>query len=292
MKTFLALLLILAVCLGVMNACNSPLSVSSYFYDDAGQYTAGACTLEGDVHRIEIHWLKGSVNVEYYDEPFITLEESSSRLLKQDSMLHYRIADDTLYVQFARSGVHGINVFMEKTLTVYLPRDQHLDSFSIETVSAGVGLQELRANELDIETVSGRIDAEDLNFAREAEVDSVSGSIALSTSSSGELTVETTSGSIDVTADTLDSLELSTVSGNVTAAVNLLRQESNIETISGKIELYLPEDIAFTTQATTVSGQFCSDLLYTTTGNTYLCGHGSPALELKTTSGNIALLIS
>ena len=289
MKTFLALLLILAVCLGVLNACNSPLSISTYFYDNAGQYTAGACTLEEDVHRIEIHWLKGSVNVEYYDEPFITLEESATRFLKQSSKLHYRIANDTLFVQFARSGVHGINMFIEKTLTVYLPRDQHLDSFSIETISAGVSLQELRADELDVETVSGRIDAEDVYFTREAEMDSVSGSIALSTSSSGELSVETTSGSIDVIADVLETLDISAISGNVTTVVNRLHQESSIETVSGKIDLHLPEDLTFTMQATTVSGQFHSDLPYTTTGNMFLCGNGSPKLELETTSGDITL---
>lgn len=290
MKTILVLLLILAVCTGVMHSCESPVSLSSYTYDNAGLYTAGDCTLDDNVQYLNIDWLSGDVVIRHHDENYIAVTEEASRPLGKDSSLHYWLDGTTLRIRYAGSDRWRFSPIPSKTLTVYLPQDTALGGLAVETVSADISLQDITAEWIDLETVSGIIEADGASFAAGLEADSVSGSISVYTESdSSILDAETTSGSIDITAGKLDSLSLSSTSGKISAALQSISDEGSLETLSGAIVLHLPADAAFTAEASTVSGSFASDFPYEKVDDVYRCGSGGAKLDIESLSGSVSI---
>lgn len=291
MKTILVLLLILAMCAGVMYGCDAPISLSSYTYDNAVQYTAGDCTLDNDVSHIEIDWLSGDVTVRYHDEDYIAVTENTSRALSKDASLHYWLDGDTLRIRYAKSGRLRAANLPTKNLTLCLPRDTALEELTVETVSADIFVQEISSDEIDLDTVSGNMEANGVYFADGFDADSVSGSITVYTEgNSGSLDAETTSGAIDITADALSSISLCSASGRITATVSSVARESDLESLSGRIELHLPEDAVFTARASTLSGSFDSDFPYDKVEDVYICGSGGPEFDIETLSGSIFVL--
>lgn len=291
MKTILVLLLILAMCAGVMYGCDAPLSPSSYTYDNAGQYTAGACTLEENVSHIEIDWLSGDVTVRYHDEDYIAVTETASRTLSKDASLHFWLDGDTLRIRYAKSGKLRAANLPAKNLTLCLPRNADLEKLAVETVSADVFVREISSKEFDLDTVSGNIEASGVYVADGFDADSVSGSITVHTlGNGGSLDAETTSGAIDITAETLNSISLCSASGTITAAANSVARNSDLETLSGRVELHLPEDAVFTVRASTLSGNFDSDFPYDKAEDVYICGSSGPEFDIETLSGNIFVL--
>lgn len=290
MKTLLVFLLILAIGWGVLAGCQALFGGFSYTYDNARQYAAGDCTLDDNVQHLNIDWLSGDVVIRYHDKDYIAVTEEAPRPLSKDATLHYWLDGTTLRIRYAGSDRRHLFPIPSKALTVYLPRDAALEGLAVETVSADIALGDITARWIDLETVSGAIEAEGVCCAEGLEADSVSGSITVYTQSdSSMLEAETTSGAIDVTAGALDSISLSSTSGRITAALRSLSYEGSLETLSGAIVLHLPEDGAFTGEASTVSGSFDSDLPYEKVGDAYRWGTGGAELDIETLSGSVSI---
>lgn len=289
MKLILVLLLILAMCFGVMHSCDFPLSLSFYRYEHADRYTAGSCTLYDDVQRIEIDWISGNVTVQYHNEDYIAVSETASRTLDKDNLLHYWLDGDTLRVRFAKSGRHSTAALRNKDLTLLLPRDTALRVLSVETVSADMHLQDITADCFDLDSVSGSMELLDVYFADEMGAESVSGAITVAaTGNAGSLDAETVSGDIFAAAESFQSIDLDSTSGHITAEADSLSGESNLESTSGRIELRLADD-GFTARTSTLSGRFESNIPYNKADGVYLCGSGGPEIDIETTSGNVSI---
>jgi len=178
MKLILVLLLILAMCFGVMHSCDLPLSLSSYRYENADRYTAGSGSLyawDEIVRQLDIDWISGNVTVQYHDEDYIAVSETTSRTLDKDNLLHYWLDGDTLRIRFAKSGRFPSASLRDKELTVLLPRDTVLRDLSVETVSADIFLRDITADGFHLESVSGDMELPDVYFANELSAESVSG---------------------------------------------------------------------------------------------------------------------
>lgn len=269
MKLILVLLLILAMCFGVMHSCDLPLSLSSYRYENADRYTAGECTLYDDVQRIEIDWISGNVTVQYHDEDYIAVSETASRTLDKDNLLHYWLDGDTLRIRFAKSGRFPSASLRDKDLILLLPRNTALRDLSAETISADIFLQDITADHFDLESVSGSITVSAAGNA-------------------GALDIETTSGTISAAAESFRSIDLDSTSGDITVEADALGGESGLESTSGDIELYLADD-SFTARISTLSGRFESDFPYNKADGDYICGSGGPEIDIETVSGNVSV---
>lgn len=287
MKITLALLLILAMCGGLLFSCGADAPFPLYTYENAAQYTAGPVSLDADVQRLDIDWRSGNVTVQYHDEDYIAVSETASRTLDKNNLLHYWLDRDTLRIRFAKSGRFPFASLRDKDLTLLLPRDAVLRNLSLETVSADIFLQDITANDFDLESVSGNMELLDVYFSDEMDAEAVSGDITVSAAgSAGSLDIDTTSGTIFAAAQSFDSIDLSSVSGKITAETDSLRWDSSLESVSGDVELHLADD-GFSARISTLSGTVHSDFPVSCADDIYLCGAGGPELDIETVSGNV-----
>lgn len=64
MKKTFSIMLILAVCAGLLSGCrvsvHLPVGLLSFYYDNAERYTVGGADISDTVECVEIQWLSGS----------------------------------------------------------------------------------------------------------------------------------------------------------------------------------------------------------------------------------------
>lgn len=131
-----------------------------------------------------------------------------------------------------------------------------------------------RAMNVDVSTVNGSIQIEDVN---------------------GKHDLDTTNGKIQV-ARCSGSLDASTVNGSIRAELTRVTkgQPMKFETTNGRIEVTLPSDLAVDLDAGTTNGSIDTDLPVTTTRISRnslrgsINGGGTP-LRMRTTNGGIAI---
>lgn len=145
-------------------------------------------------------------------------------------------------------------------------------SLELETVSAGIDVQQMAGRKLEASSVSGGI-VITASSPGEAHVESVSGDVTLRITTpklnassvsgdlrasggiTGEVKMETVSGDMELGAQALDRLEVSTVSGDARLR-GALRTNGHVkaETLSGALELHLPANTSARLHAETFSG--------------------------------------
>lgn len=175
---------------------------------------------------IDIEWVNGNVDVQYYDGDTIYIEESS----KSDKHpMTYKVDDKTLYIdEYAGNISTAFSGRLKKDLTVKIPNGFKTDVINIDVVSA------------------------------------------------------------EVTASSLDTLgfELNSVSGNSHISFVSQPQEIETDTVSGNIQLVLPEDISgYSISNESVSGSINTNDF----GNTLYYGDGYTRIEHDAVSGNLTL---
>jgi DUF4097 and DUF4098 domain-containing protein YvlB len=132
-------------------------------------------------------------------------------------------------------------------------------TLAVESVSGDIDVR--AAGDVEVSTVSGRIDVADAAGSVEAE--SVSGAIGiLKCGPSVEAT--TTSGAIEVGAERLEWVECTSVSGSIVVAGTPSRgkkaAEIRIENFSGSVVLELPAEAGASLEVETFSGDIDSEL--------------------------------
>ena len=293
MKKLLVPLFAAALCTTLLCGCRMSLrpsvGLSSFRYDQAEQYTAGGAVLSDAVERVEIHWLSGSVAVQAHGEDTISFSEEANRKLTKDDCLYHRLDGTTLLIQFCRSGKWDLNG-LEKDLTVLLPEELLLKDLEIDGVSAEIAAEGVGTEAANLNTISGDIRLTDCIITKLAELDTVSGAVAAElTQPLDSLYAGTVSGHMEVTAPEIGAFHGDTTSGAVFLAVDAAPRELDIETVSGDVTLYLPEEADFALEVDTVSGDFSSELPCAKKDGRYVCGSGTGVYEIDTTSGDIRM---
>jgi len=118
-------------------------------------------------------------------------------------------------------------------LDVYIPQD-YTGNINIDTVSADVDISGLDLNDFKCKTVSGDLRIESLG--------------------SDNLTLNTTSGDVDI-VDFWGNLEADSVSGDIDVEYRVFDNNVDINTISGKVKIDLPQYAEFYLKTNTVSGE-------------------------------------
>lgn len=269
MKKLSVFILIFALCTALLSGCMITFpSFTSFHYDDADKYTPGGASITDTVSRIEVEWVSGEVNVATHSDKDVTFFEESSTLLKDSTSLYYWLEGTTLHIKFCRSGIRSLNN-LKKDLTLLIPEELSLREIEVESVSGGISISGIDADEIKAEAVSG--------------------GISLDSCASGEVNVETVSGNAEISSVEGYSFDIETVSGAVSFSSGSAPRELDIETVSGQIVLYLPEDSDFTMDFDTVSGAFSSELEYKNDGKRYIFGMGMGDYSIDTTSGNVEI---
>jgi DUF4097 and DUF4098 domain-containing protein YvlB len=119
------------------------------------------------------------------------------------------------------------------------------------TVSAGMALSGIHS-ELKLSTVSGGLELVDLSG--ELSASTVSGDL-LARGLNGELKLHSVSGTVHLEGQTLDTIDATTVSGDIWIRTSLKAGPYNFQSVSGSIHWQVPEAAACTIEMHTLSGQ-------------------------------------
>ena len=122
-------------------------------------------------------------------------------------------------------------------LDVYIPQD-YRDNVIIDAVSADVDISNLDLNNFQCKTVSGDLRIKFLG--------------------SDSLTLKTTSGEVNI-MDFTGNLKADSVSGDINVSYRIFDNNIDVKTISGKVEIDLPQNAEFYLKTNTVSGEVVTE---------------------------------
>ncbi|MGN1124417.1 MAG: DUF4097 family beta strand repeat-containing protein [Eubacterium sp.] len=156
------------------------INVHGIFDDDAQSiesYVEGPYNVSTDgIENIDIEWVSGNVDVQYYDGDTIYIEESSK---SDKNPMTYKVEGKTLYIdEFINNSSTMFSNKLKKDLIVKLPNGFKTDYFNIDIVSAELTAS-LDTLGFELNSVSGDSHISFVSQPQEIETDTVSGDIRL-----------------------------------------------------------------------------------------------------------------
>ena len=255
-------------------------------------------TIDADgINSIFIDWTAGEVRLTPHYGNEISVTEFAQRELNENELMYITVSDGELHISFTRRTVMRMP---PKQLEVLIPADLSLNlhSLDVETVSGRVVMSDISASNMRVRSVSGALDISNA-AAQSLRASSVSGRISLSDVTGDGVNLSSTSGSLElrnVNAGLLDTgsvsgtqelsgafvrVDSTGTSGRVSIQSSIVPEFLNISTISGRVEITVPNDgNRISVSHSSVSGRFSSELP--------VLMHGTDAqFRISTTSGNI-----
>lgn len=204
------------------------INVHGIFDDDTKiteSYVEGPHNVATDgVESINVEWVNGNVDVQYYDGDTIYIEESSSN---DKNPMTYKVEGRTLFIdEFAYNSSKSFANIAKKDLTLKIPEGFKVYEFSLDIVSANVTVSQLIADDFELNTVSGNAHISFKEQPKSVETDSVSGDIQLvlpEDITGYSISKESVSGSVNTNdfenslyyGDGYTRIEFDSVSGNL-----------------------------------------------------------------------------
>lgn len=224
--------------------------------------------MEGSaIKNIDIRWVSGKI---------ILRRDSSARMLTfqeeagtNTKSLAYRVDGDTLTIAFVKEAEwsFGINTeWSDKTLIITVPTFWDGDTIRINSVSAEVDISDMIGDSLDLISVSGDITVAGSGF--------------------NHIDIESVSGDIEYSGIFLD-FQAETVSGNCEIASDIACEEIEFESVSGNLKMTLPENMGFTLNLDSVSGDLITDIAVSSSKSSKTYGNGECSISSDTVSGDV-----
>lgn len=240
-------------------------------YKNSALYNVGGGTVTDEFHSIKVNWTNGKINIESYDGEDTVISETE--VAEKENKLRWRVEDGVLKIQQMAAGMRfGLKKTPKKTLTVKIPSSaaEKLKNVNTDSVSAEVNIIGIAA--------SGKI-----------EIDTVSGSAALKSIKTAGLDIDTVSGEVNAEGE-ISELESDSVSGDITVSSAIPLEKLDCDSTSGNIRLTIPKNSGFTLKADTVSGDIsCGLPTVSESKNRRVCGDGSADFETDTVSGDLII---
>lgn len=247
------------------------LGVMGVTYKNSALYNVGGGTVTDEFHSIKVNWTNGKINIESYDGEDTVISETE--VAEKENKLRWRVEDGVLKIQQMAAGMRfGLKKTPKKTLTVKIPSSaaEKLKNVNTDSVSAEVNIIGIAA--------SGKI-----------EIDTVSGSAALKSIKTARLDIDTVSGEVNAEGE-ISELESDSVSGDITVSSAIPLEKLDCDSTSGNIRLTIPKNSGFTLKADTVSGDIsCGLPTVSESKNRRVCGDGSADFETDTVSGDLII---
>jgi hypothetical protein len=288
--SIIAIVLIFVLVLGLTNHLDLFKFIGifgeSVYYPDSKLYTVGEGSASvREVRSLKLDWIAGNVTISTYGGKDIKFSESASYDMKPNEEMRYLIKDGKLIIRFCAPGRVAKR---DKSLTVYLPEDYEPDKIVVDTASASVNVQDLKALEARLETVSGSVKAEGI-VSDTLSIETVSGKITVVGCMAESLITQSVSGSANCEGNFIW-IDSESVSGGITLAPGEDVLKIDAEAVRGEVRVELLENVNFTARYYSVSGDFICDFPVITGKKTVTHGSGGTQLELETVSGNISIV--
>ncbi len=249
-------------------------------------------TVSGSINEVSLDWISGEVHIQKSKNSETRIVQKGMEGYPEDDLFELKEGSGKIDIDDGRRNKVWFGFSTNRNaeisdLYVYLPEKVY-DMVRISCVSSSIDAADLKAAEIDfdtvsgdmalsgsftniaVSTVSGRIDARDVDV-RKAKFASTSGNI-LSSGSFTELDVNTVSGDVDIKSDRM-------------------LEEMKMHSVSGLLKITIPENEGFIVNFSKVSGSMESDFAFAVSGNryTYKGGSGAPVFSVSTVSGNLVI---
>lgn len=282
---------------------------------DTYQYTWDPA--EDDTTGLSIHWADGMVDVKVGAGNLIKItEQADTTDLTEPERLQLKASGGVLKIDWGEKklGFFDFSFFDKhrKDLTVELPRelaaelsvlsvsntsgDVTIDGctakeFSVNSTSGDLLLTALKGKALAANTVSGKISLSNAVIEEDLSAHSVSGGMQLSGVSAQTAHVETVSGDARYEGRAQEFYGDS-VSAGLNARLQNCPKVLDMNAVSGKLTLGIPENNGFYADYSSISGSFSSDFPVTgglAKSGKALYGDGRCDFSFSTTSGDIRI---
>lgn len=222
-----------------------------------------------EVMDIKVDWLSGSIRICPSDDvQGIMVRESEV----SDSRYKMVCSQEgsTLKIGYCETSLRNIlgKNPLKKDVTITVPSDFFLKELEIDAASAELTVRDLSIREVSVDTASGESKFEN------CKVD--------------ELDVDTASGGVYFEGS-LNKLDFDSASADVEAVLSNVPYEIDLDTASGSLTLFLPEDAGFTAKLDTLSGDFDSTLDFTVKNGKYVRGNGACNIDVSSMSGGVTI---
>ena len=218
-----------------------------------------------EVKKLHIEWVSGNVTLKTADQHNVTFRVDGDSALP----FSYQLSGNELDLRYPADNALWKPAWGSKNLTVTVPQSWYARETNIDVVSAVVEVDGLSTEELKLDTTSGPINASGLCC--------------------DQIIASTVSGNV-ILEGTAEELKLDTTSGRCQAELDERVREIELDSVSGELELILPESLGFEAEVDTVSGSFRSDIPTTASSKgVYTCGNGECGISVDTVSGSISI---
>ena len=247
------------------------------------------------ISKVRVDTVSSDVNIILSKEDKIVVHfHGTASEMSRAPKLETSLNGDTLdiSIKYPNQIMSIINFSLNTKLDLYIP-EKYKKSMDIETVSGEINIDKLEADNFKANTTSGDVNINSL-LADITDFSSVSGGIDIKVLSSKTNEFETTSGDIKIEAITGD-IKANSVSGSITALYSKFNNEVAAETISGDVELGLPQASEFKVDFSSTSGELDNDFPLVVIGKVEkrdikgTVGNGQKTIRIETISGDAAI---
>lgn len=222
-----------------------------------------------DISRLEIEWVAGEILIQTGKTDQITVKEDGVTDEKYAMVIQQR--GEKLKILFCEEAVasyYGIKTRsdLEKDLTITVPPDWICETLDIDCAAATLEVNDLTIHEVDFDGASGTCEFENCTV--------------------DDMDVDTASGDIRFIG-TLDVLDCDAASASVYAVLANTPSRLDMDSLSGDLEIVLPQNAGFTLAMDAMSSDFTSDFETTLKNGNYVCSDGSCRINVDALSGDV-----
>lgn len=288
-------------------------------YTNAGTTSYPGGSAAASIRGFQISWISGSIDIRRYGGDEINITEYSKYDIDEEDKMEITEDHGILKIKWdKRGGIFSFSSltrlitkpFFSKQLVIEIPEAiaDNLERLNCSSVSSKVTVSGLQAEHVDLSSTSGGVELYDIR-AQLLKSGSVSGKVTLQNVSTGSLNIDSTSGTVDASDFSAGSARFETVSGslNLAGGANELKCNTvsgkiyadlancpvkvNCDTVSGSINLYIPDNEGFRLRYSGLSGKMDTDFPVSINGKsdsgTATYGNGKSEFKFGTVSGKM-----
>ncbi|MBZ9689722.1 DUF4097 domain-containing protein [Clostridium estertheticum] len=247
------------------------------------------------ISKVMVDTVSSDVNIILSKEDKIVVHfhgtaSEMSRAPKLETSLNGDILN--ISIKYPNKIMSIINFSLNTKLDLYIP-EKYKKSMDIETVSGEIKIDKLEGDNFKANTISGDVSINSI-VANITDFSSVSGTVDIKALSAKTNGFETTSGDIKIEAITGD-IKANSVSGSIKASYSEFNNEVAAETVSGDVELILPQASEFKVDFSSTSGELDNTFPLVVIGKVEkrnikgTVGNGQKTIRIETISGDAAI---
>lgn len=222
------------------------------------------------VKEISVDWVSGTITIKSAEVQEISFTEAG-RNIKYPMV--WKLNNGKLSISFCEEtdsifGIHLNPMDWDKDLTILVPRDFSLEKLELDTASTSLYVHDLTVREVDIDSADGICKFQNCDIS-DLDVDTASGDVFLE--------------------GTLNTLDFDAASASFTGVLSNVPSRMKIDSMSGELDLTLPEDAGFTVKMDGMSNDFTSDFPTTLRNGSHVCGNGSLLIDVDGMSSSVTI---